>query len=152
MRQHRRPATSRDQLHEIYAALDRLARQYGRIETKLDYIGLGVERLTAKFGYAVRAERERDQADMATTDEIIAQLEEANTKQDAFLVILNELKAAQNDPAKLQAIAQSIGSQQADWEAAFAANTEVPPEEPPVEEPPVEEPPVEPPPFESRRR
>ncbi len=67
-------------------------------------------------------------ADVA--DDIIAKLEEANTKQDGFLVILQSLKDNQNNPAKLKQIAQSITEQQSDWEVAFTANTE---EEPVVD-------------------
>ncbi len=57
-------------------------------------------------------------------DDIMTQLEEANTKQDGFLVILESLRANQNNPAKLKQIAQSIAEQQSDWEVAFKANTE----------------------------
>lgn len=108
-----------------FAAAPRWA---GVLNEKLNEVLAGQRRLFERFRIEAAADRERDNDMADITDEIMAKLEASNTRQDSFLVILQSLKDNQNNPAKLQQIARSIDEQQADWEAAFAANT--PPEPP----------------------
>lgn len=113
-RNRRRPKTSHDNDEKIFRTAPRWA---GRLNEKLDQVLAGQRR-----------DKERDRNIMALEDDILAQLEASNTKQDGFLVILKALQDNQNNPAKLQAIAKAIGEQQSDWEAAF--NTTTQPEPP----------------------
>ncbi len=100
-------------------------RALRRIEWKLDVLITDVR--------AIRLdEYEEENEEMSQlADQILAKLEQANTQQDGFLVVLNELKANQDNPAKLQQIAKSIDEQQDDWTEAFTVNTT--PEEPPFD-------------------
>jgi len=106
----------------VLERLDQLLYRTNRIERKVDML--------SRMSVAdVARDQQRDTKLMALEDDILAKLEVAETKQDGFLVILQALKDNQNNPAKLQQIAQAVDRHQADWETAFATTTQ--PEPPP---------------------
>lgn len=97
-------------------------RQRPRQDTNreiLRRIEKGINALRSDVAAFRRDEREGDALMEDVADKILAMLEEAETKQDGFLAVLEQLAANQGNPAKLQQIAKAVAAHQQDWVDAF---------------------------------
>lgn len=105
--------------------------------------------IAAGVGYLIwRSHKQPPALEPIMTDlsKILTSLEALETVGDGTIVAFTELaalvRANQNDPAAIAAIADRMDAQRAEFAAALVANTIAATEEPPVDPNPVE-PPVE---------